>query len=219
LRKFSLHPELEDQEKLELEELGICGLILGDLYLEALSKSLMRDEGDRPSKIEMAFIIIDNKETMLKVMDIIANIPKKIRASVSLDVRNIGPSDFMEMIRKDFVRMMNKSHIKIDFDKIPGLSDLELKSLKKIFYEYQQAKSHPKNKADTIERKMSARRIYPLTEEVFVFSESEGCGRFSLEDEGEWEESEEGYEEEISETSGGMGYLLDDDFEDIDEDI
>jgi len=218
LRKFPSKFELEDQEKLCLKELGLCGLVLGDLCLEALSKTLVKNEEDSsPSRIEMESILIDNKESMMKVMDIIANISKKMRVSVSLDVRNIGQSDFMEMVMKDFVRLTSKSHITIDFHKIPELSDSELKDFKRILHEYRHARLHISGP----ERKDL--RIYPTTGELFgdfAGMMNGGSDGFSLGDEeDEWEGSDEDFEEEISEMTEDMDYLLDDGFEEIDEDI
>ena len=232
LRKFPSHFELEDQEKLVLEELGICGLIVGDIYLEVLSKNLRKDERDRPSKMAVESILIDNQGSMVKVMESMANISKKVRVSVSLDMRKVKGADFMQILTNEFVRVTSKSHIKIDFSKIPELSDFDLKIFKTIIYEYQKARLHAKDKADSVERGRNSQRTYS-SEEFFGSLEGmirgEGPDVFSLGDEEEeFEESEEddedGYEdddadEEISDMMEEMGYFLDDGLEDIDEDI
>jgi len=213
LRKFPSKFELEDQEKLCLEEFGLCGLVLGDLYLEVLSKTLAKNE----SRFEVESIILDNNESMMKVMDLIVNISKKIRVSVSLDMRNIDAGDFMEMMMKDFVGVMKKPHITIDFHRIPKLSSSQLRAFRKMLNEYQQARLQK----DGQER--NTKGIHSSMEGLFgdfggmTNGGSEGLSLGDEED--EWEESEEYYEEEMSEMAQEVENLLEDGFEEIDEDI
>jgi len=106
----------------------------------------------------------------------------------------------------------------MDFHKIPELSDLELKDFKRIFHEYQQARH------GLHDREKSEKRIHPSTGELFGdFAGMMNGGPdgffFENEEEEEWEEGEEDDEEESEEITEEMDYLLDDGFEEIDEDI
>jgi len=204
LRKFSG----DNEERFSLEELGLCGLVVGDIYLENLSKTLDRTASS--SLMEVESVIVDNKGTMQRLMEILMGVSKRAQVAVTIDVRNINSEDFMLVVTESLVKIKNKSNIKIGFNKIPELSPLQVKLFQKIYHEYQISISSEKMGKVTNENKK--REIYPSSEEIFFGADLDS--QSSSEEDSEEEEIEEMSEEDIDEE-----FLLDDGLEEIDEDI
>jgi len=213
LRRFPSHYTLNEEEKLALREFGLCGLVVGDVYLEALSKALEKkpseNQENSPSKMEVESLIIDNKESLVKVMEVLAGISKRVQVSITLDLRNVNSEDFMEIMTKSLERMMGKSQVRVEFSKVPGLSLADLRAFKKLFKEYQASIS--------LVQENELREIFPNVEEEAFEDSNEMLS-------GESDESAEGgsggdFEEDSSEISDEEDEMFGDELEEIDEDI
>jgi len=225
LRKFPV--EFKEEEKLSLEEFGLCGLVLGDLCIENFSKIFSKNLTDHASRLEIESIIVDNKKSMQKLMDLLMNLSKRVQVSVSIDLRNINSGDFIEVATEALQKIMKKrSHLKMDFNRIPELSQMELKNFKKLFKEYKASIINLSNESLLGKKQRNLRGISLSPQEMFEgFEGSEGSEEgerdllnFFEDEEEEFEEEELEFEDDSSEIMDEEE-LLEDDLEEIDEDI
>jgi len=223
LRRFPV--EFLEDEKLSLEELGLCGLILGDFYIETLSKMFnknLRRDGKNSLKLEIESIIVDNKGSLSHLMDVLMNLSKKIQVSVSIDLRNISSEDFLTIATKALQKILEKkSHTKIDFNRIPELPKSELKNFKKLFKEYKTWIMNS-TKGNLFAGQRNPRGVYHSPEDLFEGSDvSEDIDEemMNFEDEEELSEIGEEFEDDSSEILDEEDEFLEDCLEEIDEDI
>lgn len=195
-----------------LEELGLCGYVLGDNHVKDLFK-LFRGRSVQISKkflLEIERLVIDNQDSFIHFLDSLLFAPKSLNLAVNVDSRNIPPNDFIDHVCSKIPLIQKKGLIQLNFSNVAQLNPDQMEALQQLINEnqmFQELENESSNKFG-----QSIRR--GLTEQFHHGSPGLGLGN---------DDFNSNFDSEYTDLSDDDLELddmsLDDKFEDIDEDL
>ena len=127
-------PQETQQDVLQLQELGLCGFILGDNHLWDLYRPLEERpvELARKSQLELERMVIDSDETFPIFLEDLLSAPKNIEVSINVDVRKLDAKKLVQTICSQIPRMFTKTNIQLNFSNVPELDPTSVEELKRL---------------------------------------------------------------------------------------
>ena len=230
-------------KELKLEELGFSGFVLGDVNFNILTKLFPHISPTPPKEtkeiqasavLEVERLAVHNKDSFLKVLQTLSNIPRHLDLLINLDVRKISADDFIRIICNSIRNISKKGCIKLKFSQIPELEEEHSEIFKQTLSEYEASKNffvfgkeHQEKQnlnqelCEIVPQQMNPFLDYP-SEDNEDYSDSQDDDddeSMDEEDEDDLEDDEED-EEEMSEDDEDEDSLISEDrFDDIEEDF
>lgn len=177
-------------ERSNLEELGLCGFILGDDNMKSIFNLFSREQplSNSSSKLhlELERLLIDNNEVFPRFLESLRYAPRNLEINLHVDVRKLNPESFSHTLCEVVPSLSRKESIVLFFTNIAQIEPPILKRLYSTLCEHQKFKN-------LIILDRSERELFNNQEALLNKPSKEGFNFFASDD--EIFEDEEDYED------------------------
>lgn len=210
--------QTDSNDFLRLKDLKLIGFVLGDVNIKELLHLYQDPKHESPQKsLEVSRLVIDKDKNFENFIHVLRRMPKTMRISLNVDMRQVSPSDFVNKMDYLASILAGRNLMRISFF---NLNSIDIGDLEKLCYKLNEYGVFPDN--INIVNKEASYMVVRDTNGKFCINTAifdEGNNDEEEEDSSFYNSSSGDLEEDSNEDFSFEDISFDDNFDDIDEDV